>query len=77
MKQLTHDFGTRYKRGDINGVDQYFTLLEEKGAERLFFEALMKRDEFEKLAEALDDHLQNQQELPDIRADIDAYCDKI
>jgi len=52
-------------------------MLEAKGANRLFYDALMRQDDFEKMSEHLDDYLQAQQELPDIRADIDTYCQKI
>jgi 2-methylisocitrate lyase-like PEP mutase family enzyme len=52
-------------------------MIKDKGADRLFLEALMERDKFEKMAEHLDDYLQAQQELPDMRADLDAFCEKI
>ena len=52
-------------------------MLEEKGADRLLHDALMDRDKFERMAEHLDDHLQSKQELPDIRADLNDFCDKI
>ncbi len=52
-------------------------MIKDKGADRLFLEALMERDKFEKMAEHLDDHLQSKQELPDIRADFNDFCDKI
>jgi len=47
MKQLLHDFGTRYKRGDVESVDKYFNMLEENGADRLFLDAIVKRNEFD------------------------------
>ena len=47
----------RYKRGEIETADKYFKMLEEKQADRLFLEAIMRRDEFEKMAEYLDDYL--------------------
>jgi len=37
----------------------------------------MKREEFERCAEHLDDYLQAQQELPDIREDLNEYCENI
>ena len=37
----------------------------------------MRRDEFEKMAEHLDDFFQAQAEQPDIRADLDAYVKDI
>ena len=57
MKQLLHDFGTRYKRGDVESVDKYFNMLEDNGADRLFLDAIVKRNEFDQMAEALDDYL--------------------
>jgi len=77
QKQLLMDFFMRYKRGDIESTDEYFKFLEEKQADRLFFEAIMKREDFEKCAEHLDDYLQAQQELLDIREDLNDYCDSI
>ena len=67
----------RYKLGEVNTTDSYFSLLESHGADRLFLEAIMKRDDFEKMAEHLDDYLQAQQELPDIREDLSKYVETI
>ena len=63
--------------GEIDCTEKYFCMLEEKGADRLLHDALMDRDKFERMAEHLDDHLQSKQELPDIRADINDFCEKI
>ena len=67
----------RYKKGEIDSTETYFKFLDGKGADRLFHEALMKKDEFEKCAENLDDYLQAQQELPDIRENLNEYCNNI
>ena len=37
----------------------------------------MEREKFEKIAEHIDDHMECRQELPDMRADLDTYCEKI
>jgi hypothetical protein len=37
----------RYKKGDIESVDKYFKFMDDKGADRLFFEGLMKKSDFE------------------------------
>ena len=44
----------------MDSVDKYFALLKEKGAQPLFLKALMRRDDFEKMAEHLDDFFQAQ-----------------
>ena len=59
MQDLYHDFAIRYEKGDVDDPDQYFTLLKEKGAQELFYRALQRRDEFERMAEHLDDHFQS------------------
>ena len=50
-----YDFAKRYEKGDVDSTEDYFSLLKEKGAEELFLKALMRRDDFEKMAEHLDD----------------------
>ena len=67
------DFATRYKEAEVDSVDNYFNLLEEAGAEELFFRCLMRRDDFEKMAEHLDEHFQAQQENPDILKDLEQH----
>ena len=50
----------RYKQGDIESADKYFKFIEDQAADKLLFEAIKRKDEFEKLAENLDDYLQAQ-----------------
>ena len=71
------DFATRYEGKDVDGTQHYFDLLKEKGAKELFFKATWWRDDFDKMAEHLDDHFESQQEVPDLRKDLDEYCDNI
>ena len=52
-------------------------MLEDNGADRLLFEAMMRHDDFEKMTEQLDEFLESMQELPDIKADLDAYVEKL
>jgi hypothetical protein len=66
----------RYKRGEYASPDAYFKMLDDHQAEKLFLQALMKRDDFDKIAEALDEYLQTQQVMPDTRADLDEYVNK-
>ena len=54
------DFFMRYKQSEVDSSDTYFKFIEKQAAERLFFEAIMKKDEFDKCAENLDDYLQAQ-----------------
>ena len=56
--------------GEIDDVDAYFKLLDEDDADRLFFEALNRRGDFEAMRENLDEYMQKQQEQPDTRADL-------
>ena len=71
FKELKHDFSMRYFKGEIDSTQSYFKLLQEKGAYRLFFDAVERSDDFDKMAEHLDDFMQSVAELPDIKADID------
>ena len=48
----------RYKQGEIESIDKYFKFLDDKGADRLFFEGLMNQGDFEKMRENLDEYLQ-------------------
>ena len=77
MKDITHDFGMRYKKGEIESVDKYFKYMDDKGADRLFFEGLMRKSDFESMREHLDDYMDAQLELPDIREDLKAYVAKL
>ena len=63
----------RYKKGQVDGHHKYFKLLEEAGAHRLHFECMMKHEDFEKMTEQLDEFLESQQVLPDIKEDLDKY----
>ena len=47
----------RYKKGEIETADAYFNFLENNSADRLFLDAIMKSEDFEKMAEHLDDYL--------------------
>ena len=67
----------RYKKGDIESVDKYFKYIDDKGADRLFFEGLMEKPKFETMREHLDDFMEAQQELPDIREDLNEYVAKL
>ena len=77
LKDVVHDFGMRYKRGELESIDKYFHLLSEGGAHKLLLDSLMERGKFEQMAENLDDFLQALQELPDIRNDLNKFCDNI
>ena len=68
---MIHDFAMRYEAGDIDSPDKYFHLLREAGAKRCWLEAMMKREDFDKMADNMDDFLQGLKELPDIRADLE------
>ena len=74
---MVFDFGCKYKLGDLDDVDDYFKKLDEANAERLFYEAMMKRGEFDTMKDSLDEYLQNQQDQPDTRADLKAFVEKI
>ena len=52
-------------------------MLDDANAERLFFEAITKRSEFESMKESLDEYMQNLQEKPDTRADLKAFVEKL
>ena len=77
MKELLFDFGARYKAGEVDDPDQYFRLLEDAKAERLFMEAATRRSDFDGIKESLDEYMQNLQEKPDTRADLKAYIETI
>ena len=55
MQDLYYDFATRYESSSVDSSANYFELLKAKGAKELFFKAVMARDNFEKMAEHLDD----------------------
>ena len=44
---------------------------------KLFYTALQRRDEFDRIAESIDDFFQSTQENPDIRADLAEYVKEI
>jgi hypothetical protein len=67
----------RYKKGEIESIDKYFKFLDDKGADRLFFEGLMNQSDFEKMREALDEYLESQQELPNIKEDLEKYVSNL
>ena len=67
----------RYKKGEIESIDKYFKFLDDKGADRLFFEGLMNQSDFEKMREHLDEYMESQQELPDIREDLNKYVSSL
>ena len=67
----------RYKKGEIESVDKYFKFIDEKGADRLFFEGLMEKPKFETMREHLDEFMEAQQELPETSEDLNAYVAKI
>ena len=46
-----------YKRGEVEDVDKYFRYVEEQGADRLLFEGLMKRGDFDQMQDGIDEHL--------------------
>ena len=71
------DFFTRYENGEVDSAYAYFKLLKENAAHKLRFKAVFKRDDFEKIQEIVDDLYEAQQELPDIREELDNYCEKI
>ena len=70
MQELYHDFAVRYENAEVDSVEKYFALLKDEGAHTLFYKALMQRDNFEKMAEHLDDYFHAQQENPDILKDL-------
>ena len=77
IKSVLHDFGIRYRSGDIEDVDGYLKLLEEKGADRIFLEVLIETDRFETLRDRLDEYLQKSLEMPNIREDLQAFVEKL
>ena len=52
FNDILYDFGARYKKGEYDDADQYFDMLEKLGHQKLFFDAIMKRDEFDKMVDA-------------------------
>ena len=74
LKEIKHDFSMRYFKGQVDSTQKYYQLLQESGAHRLFFEALDRSDDFDKMTEHLDDFLQAVAEHPDIKADLDKHC---
>jgi len=67
----------RYRSGSIDNIDEYLKYLEEKGADRIFLESLVERDRFETLKERLDDYLQKDLEMPNIREDLKTYVSEL
>ena len=60
FNQVRYDFGTRYKSGQVEDVDDFLKLLEEKGCDKLFLDCLIKKDELEMVRDRLDEYLQRQ-----------------
>ena len=77
LKEIINDFGAKYKVSEVESVHDYFKMLDEANAERLFFEALRNKSDFEGMRDTLDEYLQHDQVLPDAREDLRAYVDKI
>ena len=55
ITDLVHDFGSRYKRNEIESVDEYFELLDNQGHDKLLFTAGVNRSRFEDIQDFLDD----------------------
>ncbi|MEC8429324.1 MAG: hypothetical protein VXZ35_12890, partial [Pseudomonadota bacterium] len=73
IKDIKHDYAMRYLKGKLDSTKEYYDALMENGAYRLFFEALERSEDFEKITEHLDDYLQAGAKHPDLRADLDDF----
>ena len=56
-KDVLFDFGAKYKSGEVESIDSYYKSLDDANAERLFFESVTRRPEFESMKENLDEYL--------------------
>ena len=65
FKEILYDFGSRYKKGEIEDLESYFEHLDKTGCDKVLFDAGMRREEFEKLSEFIDDLLAQKQEAFD------------
>ena len=74
---LIYDFSAKYKVGEVKGMWEYFAMLDEANAERLLFDAMRNKSDFEGMRETIDEYLQHEQELPDHYEDLKAYVDTI
>ena len=54
---MINDFGAKYKVSEVESVHEYFKMLDEANAERLFFEALRNKSDFEGMRDTLDEYL--------------------
>ena len=53
---MLYDFGVKKKKGEIETVDEYFKMIDDKGADKLLLDAIMEREKFERMEEGIDEH---------------------
>ena len=58
-------------------MDAYIKTLKDHGAFKLYFKALKEKNQFDLMTENMDIAMNKEQELPDMRADLDEYCKNI